>query len=44
MCFGAIYQNLYVEKNFRQFTVEDIEPVPFDLYLHSAASNDRDDL
>lgn len=41
-CFGAIYQNLYVEKNFKQFTVEDTEPVPMDLYLHSAASNDGD--
>ena len=33
--FGAIYQNLYVEKNFKQFTIEDEEPDAFDFYLHS---------
>lgn len=35
LCFGAIYQNLYVEKNFRQFTIDDIEPTVTDLYMHS---------
>lgn len=34
LCFLAIYQNLYVEKNFKQFTVDDTEPAPLDLYLY----------
>jgi|GEM_PF-3581154 len=35
LCFGAIYQNLYVEKNFKQFTMDDEEPDPLDLYLYT---------
>lgn len=35
LCFAAIYQNLYVEKNFRQFTVDDEEPAPLDFYFHT---------
>jgi hypothetical protein len=39
ICFGAIYQNLYIEKNFRQFTVNDPEPAASDLYLHPNTVN-----
>ena len=39
LCFLAIYKNLFLDKNFRQFTIEDAEPVPTDFYLHSVNKN-----
>lgn len=39
LCFAAIYQNLYVDKNFRQFTPDDEEPVPTDFYLYQPNSS-----
>jgi hypothetical protein len=39
LCTTATYYNLVVLKNFKQFTIEEEEPSPFNFYLHNKKLN-----